>query len=251
MAKTPDDEKSREAEARRARIRIVARDGARVDGPTPTDGSAESTPAEPAAARGSERRGPQPTTRSHQGGGQAGQGPRQHPAYVQADHGRRAEATPARTPQEGARGQERREDAGDRLPPQPVHIVLGHQGQGERGTLHPHDRLRVRPLQPGPTDADGDERHLLDRTLRRSALAAPSGCDGNTGGGNRKRRRCRPDSSPGTTPPSSRWRSSGTTSRTTPTLFTAREREQAPPPSSRARRSRRRDPKSPAPSGHP
>lgn len=56
MAKTPDDEKSREAEARRARIRIVARDGARVDGPTPTDGSAESTPAEPAAARGSERR---------------------------------------------------------------------------------------------------------------------------------------------------------------------------------------------------
>ena len=56
MAKTPDDKKSREAEARRAGIRIVARDGVRLDGPTPTDGPGESTPAEPAAARGSERR---------------------------------------------------------------------------------------------------------------------------------------------------------------------------------------------------
>ena len=56
MAKAPDDEKSREAEARRAGIRIVARDGVRIDEPAAADGSAENTPAEPAAARESEKR---------------------------------------------------------------------------------------------------------------------------------------------------------------------------------------------------
>ena len=43
MAKTPDDRQSREAEARRAGIRIVVRDGVRVDGPNPADNPAEST----------------------------------------------------------------------------------------------------------------------------------------------------------------------------------------------------------------
>ena len=56
MAKTPDDEKPRGAEARRAGIRIVVRDGVRVDERAPADPSTETTPAGPAAARGWERR---------------------------------------------------------------------------------------------------------------------------------------------------------------------------------------------------
>ena len=56
MAKTPDDEKSRETKARQAAIRIVVRDGVRVDEPAPADPPAESTPAAPAAERRSERR---------------------------------------------------------------------------------------------------------------------------------------------------------------------------------------------------
>ena len=55
MAKTPDDRKSREAEARRAGMRIVVRDGVRVDGPNPADNPAESTTPTPAAAPGSTR----------------------------------------------------------------------------------------------------------------------------------------------------------------------------------------------------
>ena len=55
MAKTPDDRKSQEAEARRAEIRIVVRNGVRVDGRNPADKPAESTTPTPAAAPGSTR----------------------------------------------------------------------------------------------------------------------------------------------------------------------------------------------------
>ena len=55
MAKTPDDRKSQEAEARRAEIRIVVRNGVRVDGRNPANKPAESTSPTPAAAPGSTR----------------------------------------------------------------------------------------------------------------------------------------------------------------------------------------------------
>ena len=60
MAKTPEGGKPREAEARRAGMRIVVRDGVRVDERAPGDPPAESTPAAPAAERGSERRDANP-----------------------------------------------------------------------------------------------------------------------------------------------------------------------------------------------
>ena len=55
MPKTPADRKSREAETRRAGIRIVVRDGVRVDGRNPADKPAESTKPTPAGAPGSKR----------------------------------------------------------------------------------------------------------------------------------------------------------------------------------------------------
>ena len=56
MPKTPDDAKARRAEARRAGIRIVARDGVRVDDETPATGPAGDAPAAPTATPEAERR---------------------------------------------------------------------------------------------------------------------------------------------------------------------------------------------------
>ena len=56
MPKTPDDAKRRQAEARRAGIRIVVRDGVRVDDETPASRPAGDAPAAPTAPPEAERR---------------------------------------------------------------------------------------------------------------------------------------------------------------------------------------------------
>ena len=56
MPKTPDDAKARQAEARRAGIRIVARDGVRVDDEAPASRPAGDAPAAPTAPPEAERR---------------------------------------------------------------------------------------------------------------------------------------------------------------------------------------------------